>query len=470
RAVAREFQYPAAYDPHRLRSLHRLLCTRSHNLGMLSPLMQRALTHAKRNGRDNIERLVWDAPWWGYWVKRKILLLTVPKPEFHRLAPPRSEIFADLYDRVANRYLARGQTALSVEMWEHARPPENIDADNNVSQALLRLPGATGETLACFQKKWVERHLGDPPYVDPVSRRTSTAGRKIRIGYHCSFMTSDTIRSMMRDVMAAHDRSKFEIYGYSVGVPPDDIAAAFDVVRDISIPKPKPGSARIHIYNLMPDDDFVEVVRRDRIDVFVELTGFSPGHRFGAMSQRCAPVQVSFLNHPGPSQVPNVDYILADEIALPTNSAEEETYSEAIYRLPGCFFCFDYRRSPAPAIVDPPSATRGYVTFGCFGTATKFNRDLIELWSQLLHKVPNAFLRLQNSQLTERNYRRYLRQRFEDFGIDGRRIVLSRGSSRDALLEVYGAVDVSLDTYPYCGGNTIAESFWMGVPVVTLRG
>ena len=38
------------------------------------------------------------------------------------------------------------------------------------------------------------------------------------------------------------------------------------------------------------------------------------------------------------SQVPNVDYVLADEISLPALGGFEPHYSETIYRLPGCFF------------------------------------------------------------------------------------------------------------------------------------
>jgi protein O-GlcNAc transferase len=41
---------------------------------------------------------------------------------------------------------------------------------------------------------------------------------------------------------------------------------------------------------------------------------------------------------------------------------------------------------------------------------------------------------------------------------------------RDAYLETYHLIDVCLDTFPYNGHTTSLDSFWMGVPVVTLCG
>jgi predicted O-linked N-acetylglucosamine transferase (SPINDLY family) len=112
---------------------------------------------------------------------------------------------------------------------------------------------------------------------------------------------------------------------------------------------------------------------------------------------------------------------------------------------------------------------RPYVTFGYFGLGNKLNRELIELWSRVLHAVPNSRLWLQNWQLDSPCNREFTRARFEQLGIDRQRLVLRRGAPRDDLLHAYGRVDISLDTWPYCGGNTIAESLWMGVPVVTLK-
>jgi hypothetical protein len=473
-SVIRDLQRPATAST--MRSLHRLFCTRSHNLGLLSPLLQSLLRRSagsrdSARGASRIGNLVWNLPVIEYSLKRKILLLTVPTSEFHRLAPSRAEMLSDIYDLAANHHAARGQVDLALRMWERARPPDNLTADNNAAQTILKLPGATEALIADFQNKgWLARHVGRVPIVDPRSMCTPLAGRKIRIGYHCSFMNSETIRFMMREVLAAHDRSKFEVWGYAVGPVAEDIRAVFDVVRDVTVPKTVPGGTWLDNFCLMPDSDFAGLVRRDRIDVFVELTGFSTGHRFGAMAHRCAPVQVSYLNHTSSSQVPNVDYILADDISVPTGAREEEYYSEHIYRLPGCFFCFDYRRAQSPEIVDPPSASRGYVTFNCFGLGAKFNRRLIELWSAVLRQVPRSKLRLQNAQLSNHNTRNFFRNCFQEFGIEASRLILAPGVKHSALMEAYASIDVSLDTWPYCGGNNVAEALWMGVPVVTLLG
>jgi predicted O-linked N-acetylglucosamine transferase (SPINDLY family) len=275
---------------------------------------------------------------------------------------------------------------------------------------------------------------------------------------------------MMGRVFKAHDRERFEIIGYSPRAVPDELAQCFNVIRDTSTREDDPKRVLFATMSMKSHAEFRRMVIADKVDILVELTGFSPGHRFPAMAERCAPVQISFLNHTASSQVPNLDYILADEICLPKSGGFEPYYSEEIYRLPGCFFCFDYSSSNYPKVAEPPSQSKGYVTFGCFGFGGKLNRELLQLWAELLRQVPTARLHLQNAQITNKSRRRFLAERFRTLGVAPERLVLANGVKRDDLLQVYASIDIMLDTWPYCGGNATAEALWHGVPVVTLKG
>ena len=359
------------------------------------------------------------------------------------------------YPDAAARYQARGQTPQALDMWKRAEPLNDPQVDGLACQAILKLTTATYDDLARFQRRWSERYAKPIRNADKHHFPVFDHTRKIKVGYHCSFMNSDTIRFIMRNVVAAHDRSKFEIFAYSPTPMSPDIKTAFDVARSTAS---------------MGDMAFLNLVRRDKIDVFVELSGFSPGHRYVAMASRCAPVQISYLNHHGTSCIDAVDYFLSDEISTPSNSDADRTFTETIYRLPDCLLCYDYRCDPHPPVTEPPSIKRGFVTFGCFGHGGKINIDLIEMWAELLLRVPRSMFYIRNGQLTPADNRRYLADRFLRYGISGERLRIEGGTERMSLLSSYADVDITMDTWPYCGGNTVAESLWQGVPVITYMG
>jgi len=373
---------------------------------------------------------------------------------------------AAVYRRVAPIHEERGQPVEAIAMWRHAEALDDPVVDSLALQTWIKSPEARDEDLLRMQRRWVARHI---PAAKPMALSLPYDGRrKIRIGYHCAFMDSETMRYMMRKVIAGHNRDEFEVYAYSPRPMPSDLAPSFDVVRDIRSTEDDPHAVRFWGNCAISDDRFVELVRSDAIDILIELTGFSPGHRFTALARRCAPLQILYINHTCTSAVPNVDYFLSDGVASPADG--DAGHSEELVRLPHCLFCYDYRGSDYPPIVDPPSRERGFVTFACFGVGQKFNAALIRLWSQVLERVPGSVLRLQNHQLSKPDARRFLRSCFERFGIAPDRLLLMPGVDRQALLAAYAEIDIGLDTWPYNGGNTIAESLWHGVPVVGLYG
>jgi len=367
--------------------------------------------------------------------------------------PPLPEFGKKVYHEVAQLYYARGQIGQALQLWQYAEDLNDPVVDGLASQAMLMSPTATYAGLMAVQRRWSERYAKPNPALAKCEWRPYDSKRKIRVGYFCSFFDSDTIRIMMIPVIRRSDHQLFEYYGYSPSPGAADIAVAFKQFR---------------VTGTMPDDQFVKMVRADEIDIFVDLSGFSPQHRFAAMASRCAPLQISYLNHTGTSCVPNVDYIFADAVSI--LPSEDRFFSEKVWRLPGSFLCYNYDAVGSPPVAPPPYRANRYVTFGCFGSGGKINDALIAIWVKILARTPRSRIFIRNRELTPKDNRRFMIDRFKRHGIDAGRIRLEGGTSREEIVKSYDSVDISLDTWPYCGGNTVAEALWQGVPVVTLKG
>jgi len=326
--------------------------------------------------------------------------------------------------------------------------------------AWLKRPGATGDELMCAHAAWAERYGRPDPAVAPLTVEPFDGSRPLRVGYVCSFWEAPTIRSMLQPVLKRHDPRRVRAYLYVTGP-----LRAGDLWRELY----EPHAAAVREVERLDDREFVDLTRADGIDVLVDLNGHSSGHRYAAMASRCAPVQAVYLNYTSTTAVPNVDYVIGDRWSPPPGT--EGTYAERVERLAGCFFNFDYRDDPLLPPVSPAPATRtGRVTFGCFGSGTKINPPLVEWWSRILTRAPESRLLIRNFELSPADNRRALLRQFVGHGIDPERLLLVGKGTRHDILRSYAEVDVALDTYPYCGGNTTAEALWQGVPVVTLAG
>ena len=354
---------------------------------------------------------------------------------------------------LATLYSARGQTEEALEQWCLAEPLDEPAIDSFACQAAQRAPTLTASDILALQTRWATRHAPHPTVAPQAIAANNAPGTPIRVGYHCVWWDSATARHQLLNFIRHHDRAKVSPFCYSPIPVPQDIAKHFEAVR---------------VTGQLSDPEFAARARADHLDIMIETTGFSPEHRYAAMALRCAPVQISYLNHHATTAVPNLDYVIGDDIL--SAGPDRAQFTEAIYPLPGCFFCFDLREEINTFASEPPCLGSGYVTFGCFGSASKLSLALIEIWSEILRAVPDSRLFLRSRDLTPADNQRLIERRFGRFGIGPERLRLMGGTDHATILKNYAEIDISLDTWPYCGGNTIAESFWQGVPVVTLLG
>jgi predicted O-linked N-acetylglucosamine transferase (SPINDLY family) len=179
--------------------------------------------------------------------------------------------------------------------------------------------------------------------------------------------------------------------------------------------------------------------------------------------RRAAPIQISFHDL-ATSGVEAMDYLIADPILVQKGSSE--SFVETIVRLPTFYTHEALQDAPDPGPL--PLIRNGYPTFGSFSNPSKITDHVLDLWAKILAKVPNARLRLKY--LT--HYADpFLRQRFMTaFGplADRLDFIGAPSAGRSDHLSLYRDVDLTLDTFPFCGSTTTFESLSMGVPVISL--
>ena len=117
-----------------------------------------------------------------------------------------------------------------------------------------------------------------------------------------------------------------------------------------------------------------------------------------------------------------------------------------------------------------PFIKNKFFTFGCFNNFLKISGETIETWGKILKKFNNSKLVLKNSFSADKNYKKYLIEKFKNNIDENRILILNYEKEKRKHLEHYLNIDLSLDTFPYNGVTTTFESLWMGVPVVTLKG
>jgi protein O-GlcNAc transferase len=217
----------------------------------------------------------------------------------------------------------------------------------------------------------------------------------------------------------------------------------------------------------LDDAKLAELIRRDGIDILIDLSGHTAHNRLPVFAGRAAPVQVTWLGYFATTGVPAMDWFIADPWTAPAEF--DSQFTERIWRLPETRLCFTPPDVDLP--VEPlPALANGHVTFGCFNNLTKVNDEVVHLWSRVLAHVPGSRLLLKSSQLDDATVRRDLMSRFAAQGVDTDRLLLQGKSSREAYLAAYAQIDIALDPFPFTGGTTTVEGLWMGVPALTLAG
>ena len=325
--------------------------------------------------------------------------------------------------------------------------------------SFLSDPSTRAEQRQCA-KTWGEGFMPDEVLrpAPPAAETPSELSRRLRIGYLSGDFYEHPTSVLLAGVLERHDRARFEVFAYSTG--PDDgsamrarVTAACEHFTALGERRAEAIAARI---------------ADDRLDVLVDLKGYTEGAPTAALALRPAPVQAHWVGYPGTLAAPFIDYLLVDRIVAPPQHAAD--YAEALVWLPDA--CQPNDRSRI-ATTPPSRRSLGLgdtdVVLASFNAAWKLNPPVFDAWARILASTPRSVLWLMARNDADpgiANARREMATR----GITDERIVFVTRRAQPGYLALYLHADLFLDTWPYNAHTTASDALWMGCPVVTWLG
>jgi protein O-GlcNAc transferase len=290
-------------------------------------------------------------------------------------------------------------------------------------------------------------------FTPDIERKGKT---KIAVGYLSDRFGDTATAHLMLSLFGLHSRDEFEIFCYSYGR--DDGSHYRSRIQHDS-------DKFLDISNL----SYIAAARRiyeDRVDILVDLKGYTRGNRLEICALRPAPIQVSYLVA-YTTGAGFTDYIITDKIATPEDQCRY--FSEKFVYMPHCYLVNDHNQTIAD--VNWKWGDFGLpedcFVFSSFNQTYKIDPVTFDIWMKILKRVPESILWLLyvNNAAKEN-----LRREAEARGVKSERLIFAEKLPKDRHLARLRFADLALDTRIVNGHTTTSDALWAGLPVITLQG
>jgi predicted O-linked N-acetylglucosamine transferase (SPINDLY family) len=350
----------------------------------------------------------------------------------------------------------RNHEALAVTQRAAEIAPQNATILGNMIMFMDLLPETTLIEALARRRHWSYLYEQPMKRAWPQHKNDRDPNKKLRVGYVGADFRQHSAAHIHGAIIRAHDPEQVAVYVYAGNMHEDAISAK---IREAPALEAWVTTAR------MTDTDLAQRVYADRIDILVDVAGFTSGGRLATFACKPAPIQACAWGYANGTGLDAMDVFLADGVIVPPEL--EHGYHETVVRMSSLLTFDPFLDLPAPQA--PPKERNGYVTFGSYNRVEKISAPILQVWCEVMKAVPDSRMVLKFGGLQGATAEG-LRQGFESHGISRDRVEMRGHTPREEHLRQYGDIDVMLDSWPHVGGITTLEALWMGVPCVTLLG
>lgn len=186
--------------------------------------------------------------------------------------------------------------------------------------------------------------------------------RPLRVGYISGDFYDHSASVLYSEILENHDPVQIKGHLYMTSSMRDHMTKQF---RRLPL--------RWHAAYKQTPEELADQIYKDKIDILVDLAGYTKGNRVKTLVQRPAPIQVTAWGSAMGTGLSCVDYLVSDEVMIPPEY--EHLYHEQILRVPSLFGY--HRRCELPPLEPPPFEENGFVTFGYFGRSSKITHETL---------------------------------------------------------------------------------------------
>lgn len=270
--------------------------------------------------------------------------------------------------------------------------------------------------------------------------------KPLKVGYLCGGLRDPADIEMLALIVAAHRRDvcKPVVFGWGdIAAPMNKLLRPFtECWRDVQ------GIDEMTLAALM---------RGERVDVLVDVAGFTQTDQYGIFMLRAAPVQVGWLGMSPGVALPGADWRFS-HAALESADLEAEVPA---WNLPHGPRAFTSILVPG---LEPPAKNFGAITFGADAALAELTPATIGLWSRVLVAVADSRLLLRDRGFGNEEDNNRIIGLFSNMGMMQRVEVITTESDADFLADI----DMMLAPFPSADARPVARALANGVPTLAL--
>lgn len=202
-------------------------------------------------------------------------------------------------------------------------------------------------------------------------------------------------------------------------------------------------------------DKIADEIYADSIDILFDMQGHMQKNYNKILSRKPAVIQVHWLGYPGTLGIPNIDYLIADSIVIPEQSAQY--YHENIAYMPNCY-----------QVNNDMYLTNKYIPVDqfvlcCFHSNYKCNKSSLLFWFSLVQNLNHAKLVLYCRDQLHKNIYDWI----ADMKLKSK-VIIMKYIEKEKHIKRLSEFHLGLDAIAVNGHTTTSDCIAAGIPVVTL--